>query len=95
MVTFYKAFSLVPRGKHQLRVCTGTTCHIRGSPALLERLHQLLGVKLGETTADGKFTLETVNCLGCCAMAPVVMVDDKYFGPLGVSQLEKIVKSYG
>ncbi len=95
VATFYKAFSLAPRGKHHLRVCMGTACQIRGSPALLERVRQLLGVEPGETTADGKFTLETVNCLGCCAMGPVMMVDDRYFGRLGVSQVEKVVKSFG
>lgn len=95
VATFYKAFSLVPRGKHQLRLCMGTACQIRGSPALLERLRQLLGVEPGETTMDGRFTLETVNCLGCCAMGPVMMVDGQYFGRLGVSQVERIVKNYG
>jgi len=94
VATFYKAFSLVPRGKYQLRVCTGTACHIRGAPALLERLHQLLGVGPGETTADGKFTLETVNCLGCCAIGPVMMVNEKYFGNLDVSQVAKILEAH-
>lgn len=78
-----------------LRVCMGTACQIRGSPAILERLRQLLGVEPGQVTADGKFTLETVNCLGCCAMGPVMMVDDQYFGRLKLPQLEKILGSYG
>ncbi len=95
VATFYKAFSLVPRGRHLLRVCMGTACQIRGSPAILERLRQLLGVEPGQVTADGKFTLETVNCLGCCAMGPVMMVDDQYFGRLKLPQLEKILGSYG
>ena len=78
VATFYKAFSLTPRGKHRVRVCLGTACHVRSTPLVLEALKSRLGVKPGETTADQQFTLETVNCLGTCAMGPVVVADEEY-----------------
>ncbi len=78
VATFYKAFSLTPRGKHRVRVCMGTACHVRGAPLVLEALKGRLGIEPGQTTADGKFTLETVNCLGTCAMGPVVVADEEY-----------------
>lgn len=76
--TFYTAFSLTPRGKHIIKVCLGTACHVRGSPRILEEFERKLGIKAGETTKDGLFTLETVNCLGACALGPVVVVDGEY-----------------
>ncbi len=76
--TFYTAFSLTPRGKHVIKVCLGTACHVRGSPRILDEFERRLAVKAGETTKDRKFTLETVNCLGACALGPVVVVDDEY-----------------
>jgi NADH:ubiquinone oxidoreductase subunit E/NAD-dependent dihydropyrimidine dehydrogenase PreA subunit len=78
VATFYKAFSLTPRGEHVIKVCVGTACHVRGSARVVEALEQRLGVKAGQTTEDMKFTLETVNCLGACAMGPVVVVDGRY-----------------
>jgi NADH-quinone oxidoreductase subunit E len=78
VATFYKAFSLTPRGKHVIRVCTGTACHVRGAPFVLEALKSHLGIEPGETTEDGLFSLETVNCLGTCAMGPVVVADEQY-----------------
>jgi NADH:ubiquinone oxidoreductase subunit E/NAD-dependent dihydropyrimidine dehydrogenase PreA subunit len=78
VATFYKAFSLTPRGKHVIRVCMGTACHVRGAPFVLEAMKSHLGIEPGETTEDGLFTLETVNCLGTCAMGPVVIADDEY-----------------
>jgi len=78
VATFYKAFSLTPRGKHFIRVCMGTACHVRGAPRLLEAIKSRLGIEPGKTTPDLKFTLETVNCLGTCAMGPVVVADDQY-----------------
>ncbi len=77
VASFYAQFYFEPRGRHVIRVCTGTACHIRGAPQILERLEKELGVKAGETTEDLAFTLETVNCVGCCALAPVVVVDDR------------------
>jgi NADH-quinone oxidoreductase subunit E len=78
VATFYKAFSLTPRGKHVIRVCLGTACHVRGAPLLLEAMKARLGIEPGQTTPDKKFTLETVNCLGTCAMGPVVVADEEY-----------------
>ncbi|MFH1807947.1 MAG: NADH-quinone oxidoreductase subunit NuoE [Pseudomonadota bacterium] len=80
IATFYKAFSLTPRGEHRVRVCTGTACHVRGSGLVIEELEKALGVARGETTADMKHTLEGVNCVGACALAPVVMIDDEVHG---------------
>lgn len=78
IATFYRAFSLRPRGKHVVCACLGTACHVRGAPAVVEELERQLGVKAGQTTPDGEFTLETVNCLGACALGPVVVVDGVY-----------------
>jgi NADH-quinone oxidoreductase subunit E len=78
--TFYKAFSLKPRGKHILQLCTGTACHVRGSRLILDSLVRDHGLKSGETTADGLLTLECVNCLGACALGPILVVDGKYVG---------------
>lgn len=92
--TFYKAFSLEPKGKHTIQVCTGTACHVRGAPTLADRLSSLLGVQPGKTTKDGLFTLETVNCLGCCALGPVIAVDDKYYSNPSPDEMEEILNSY-
>lgn len=94
IATFYKAFSLIPRGRYKVRVCLGTACHVRGGPQIMEAAERLLGVKDGETTADGRFTLERVNCLGCCALGPVVVVDNDYYGNVKPSDLEKILSRY-
>jgi len=77
VASFYAQFYFEPRGKHVVKVCTGTACHIRGAPAIQARLEEQLGIKPGETTEDLKFTLETVNCVGCCALAPVVTINDR------------------
>jgi NADH-quinone oxidoreductase subunit E len=82
MVTFYRAFSLEPRGKHIIKVCDGTACHIRGSKTVLARLTELLGIEPGGTDADGLFTVEVVNCVGACAMSPVMLIGQEYFGSL-------------
>ena len=94
MATFYRALSLTPKGKHVIRVCDGTACHIRGGPVLLDGLKRSLGIGPGETTKDGLFTLETVNCLGACAIAPVMVVDDKYFPKVSPDQITEILKAY-
>ena len=94
IATFYKAFSLDPRGEHLVRVCLGTACHVRGGPKVLDAAEQFLGVKSGETTSDFKFTLESVNCLGCCALGPVMMVDDKHYGKLDSSKVGEILSKY-
>ena len=80
LATFFRAFSLTPRGKHLIVVCTGTACHVRGAPVILDALKGALGIEPGETTPDLKYTLETVNCLGSCALAPLVVIDGHYHG---------------
>ena len=90
--TFYNAFSLVPKGKHVIRVCAGTACHIRGAKLIQNQFETHLGIKEGETTEDMNFTLEVVNCVGACAMAPVVIVDEKYHGGVKVSGVKKLLK---
>lgn len=92
IATFYRAFSLEPRGKHVVSVCLGTACHVRGGPAIAEEIQQQLGIKAGETTADREFTLETVNCLGACALGPVVVVDGHYFPNVKTSMVKDILK---
>ncbi|MEN6311760.1 MAG: NAD(P)H-dependent oxidoreductase subunit E [Acidobacteriota bacterium] len=94
VATFYRAFSLTPRGKHTCLVCLGTACHVRGGPKILEELERRLEVKAGETTKDKKITLETVACLGCCAIGPVVVVDDAYYGHATIRKVGTILKKY-
>lgn len=91
VATFFRAFSLKPRGKHVCTVCVGTACHVRGSERILTRLEERLGVSAGETTKDRKFTLETVNCLGCCALGPVVKFDKEYVSSPGADELRRRV----
>ncbi|GAI43498.1 unnamed protein product [marine sediment metagenome] len=94
IATFYKAFSLEPRGKHLVRVCMGTACHVRGGQRILGTVERVLGVKAGKTTPDRKFTLQRVNCLGCCALGPVMVVDDEYHGGLRSAEVGKILSNY-
>lgn len=93
VATFYRAFSLKPRGRHQITVCLGTACHVRGGPKVLEEFERKLGIKAGETTADNQFSLETVNCLGCCAIGPVVVVDGNYHAQTNIRKVSRILKS--
>ena len=92
--TFYKAFSLEPRGKHLINVCLGTACHVRGAARVVERLETNLGVSAGETTADLNFSLDTVNCLGACALGPVVVIDGEYYGQMAPEKVDDILKDY-
>jgi len=94
IVTFYKAFSLVPRGRHEIHVCMGTACHVRGAPRVLDTVQDLTGIKPGETDGDLKFSLETVNCLGCCALGPVVEVDGKHHGKVAPAEIAEVLKKY-
>ncbi len=94
IATFYAAFSLVPRGKHLCTVCMGTACHVRGAPAVLSRIEERLNIKPGETTPDNQFTLETVNCLGACALAPIVVIDGEYHGQTTVNKVDKLLEKY-
>jgi NADH:ubiquinone oxidoreductase subunit E len=94
VATFYRAFSLTPRGKHLCLVCMGTACHVRGGPKILEEIERKLDVAAGENTKDGQFTLETVACLGCCAIGPVVVVDGEYHGHATIRKVGPILAKY-
>jgi NADH-quinone oxidoreductase subunit E len=93
VATFYQSFSLEPKGEHEIKVCQGTACHLKGSERLVEHLERRLGVEAGGTTEDLGFTLETVNCLGCCALSPVVVVDEEYTSRATAKGLDKILKN--
>ncbi len=93
VATFYHAFSLKPRGAHLMRVCMGTACHVRGAPQILDRLEKKLCVHAGETTRDRNVTLETVNCLGACALGPITMVDEKYHGQMDIAKADRLLKN--
>ena len=92
VATFFKAFSLKPRGEHMVNVCLGTACHVRGAPAVLDEVERQLGIKAGETTEDMRYSLETVNCLGACALGPIVVVDGKYHGQMSPGKVKKILR---
>jgi len=92
VVTFYKAFSLKPRGKHLVSVCLGTACHVRGAPKIAEEVGRQLGIGPGETTPDKEFSLETVNCLGACALGPTVVVDHHYFRHVTTAKVQHILE---
>ncbi len=94
IATFYKAFSLTPKGRHQVTVCLGTACQIRGAPLLLDKVVDLLKIKPGETSSDMQFSLDTVNCLGCCALGPVMVVDEEYYGKPSSKEIEEIIAKY-
>jgi NADH:ubiquinone oxidoreductase subunit E len=93
VATFYKSFSLEPRGRHVCTVCMGTACHVRGGAAVLEHFERKLGIRAGETSADGRFTLERVNCLGACALAPLAVVDGRYYGQMNETKANAILDS--
>jgi NADH-quinone oxidoreductase subunit E len=93
VATFYHAFSLKPRGAHLVRVCMGTACHVRGAPHILNRLETKLNVHAGETTRDRNVTLETVNCLGACALGPIAVVDGKYNGQMDIAKSDRMLKN--
>ena len=94
VITFYSQFRLQPIGRHIVRVCAGTACHVSGSKMLIDSVQDELGIEVGETTADGIFTLFTVACLGCCSLAPVMMVDEETHGRLTASSVRKILRGY-
>jgi NADH-quinone oxidoreductase subunit E len=94
IATFYKAFSLVPKGRHEVHVCVGTACHVRGATRILDTLQDATGILPGETDAALKFSLETVNCLGCCALGPVMVVDGKTHGKLSPAAAADALKGY-
>jgi NADH:ubiquinone oxidoreductase subunit E len=94
VATFYRVFSLTPRGRHICLVCSGTACHVRGGPRIIEEFKRQLGVATGETTSDRQFTLETAACLGCCAIGPVVMIDGDFHGHVTIHDVHAILKRY-
>ena len=94
IATFYKAFSLVPRGRHEVHICMGTACHVRGATRILDTVQDLTGIKAGETDLDLKYSLETVNCLGCCALGPVMEIDGKTHGKLTTAETAAVLKKY-
>lgn len=95
VATFYRAFSLTPRGRHQLSLCVGTACHVRGAPVIHDGIERVLGIKAGETSKDLEFTFETVNCLGACALGPILVVDGEYQGQMTLSKTNKLLKKLG
>ncbi len=91
VATFYASFSLTPKGKHIIQICTGTACHLNGGEKVVNELSEKLNVKAGETTDDGNFTLETVNCVGACALAMVAVVDEKYYPKTDAKEISKVI----
>jgi NADH:ubiquinone oxidoreductase subunit E len=94
VVTFYNFFRTEPRGEHVISVCIGTACHVKGAGRVIDALRQLLGIDLGETTEDGRFTLQGVRCIGACGLAPVMMIDEEVYGRLDRRRIEEIVTSF-
>jgi len=95
VATFFKAFSLKPRGRHLINVCLGTACHVRGAVRILEEIERELNIKPRETTKDFKYTLETVNCVGACALGPIVIVDEKYSGQMKSNKVKPLLEGHG
>jgi len=94
VVTFYSFFSIVPPGKHTIRVCMGTACYVRGGKKIVERLEEILGIRVGETTNDRKFTFEVARCVGACGLAPVMTIDDVVYKQVNPDKLELILEKY-
>jgi len=94
VATFYKAFSLVPKGRHEIHICMGTACHVRGAPRILEAVQNKIGINPGETDMDLRFSLETVNCLGCCALGPVMEINGKSYGRITPSEVSEVIDAY-
>jgi len=94
VATFFKAFSLIPRGGHTCTVCLGTACHVRGAEKVLDKVKRTLDIDVGETTKDMDFSLKTVNCLGACALGPMVVVDDDYHGHMTQNKVNEVLKKY-
>jgi NADH-quinone oxidoreductase subunit E len=94
LATFFKAFSLKPKGKHPIHVCLGTACHVRGAQRVLEKFERELGIKSGETTADHEFSLDAVRCVGCCGLAPVVQVGEEVHGKITQTKVAGVIKKY-
>ena len=95
VATFYKAFSLKPKGRNHVCVCTGTACHVRQAPVIMDKLERELGIKAGETSEDQAFSLETVNCLGACALGPLVTANDEYHGAMTGPKVDRLLRKLG
>jgi len=95
VATFFKAFSLSPRGRHLINVCLGTACHVRGAVKILEKIERELGISSGETTQDLRFTLETVNCVGACALGPMVIIDEEFHGEMTTDKVKSLIERHG
>ncbi|MDD2251366.1 MAG: NADH-quinone oxidoreductase subunit NuoE [Dehalococcoidales bacterium] len=94
VATFFKAFSLKPRGRHTVHVCMGTACHVRGAAQILQQMQNEMKISCGDTTEDGKFTLESVACVGACALGPLVVVDGEYAGQMTVNKVKPLLEKY-
>lgn len=93
VATFYKSFSLIPKGKHSITLCLGTACHVRGGPKILREVKQLLKIEPGETTPDREFSLNAVNCLGVCAIGPVMSIDGKFYGEMNPMKAKRLIEN--
>lgn len=94
IITFYKAFSVVPKGRHEIHVCTGTACHVRGGSRILKSVQDLTGLQPGLTDEELRFSLDTVSCVGCCALGPVMVVDEDYHGKMEPAKAEDVLNNY-
>ena len=94
LATFYNALSIKPRGKHKIDVCLGTACHVRGGNKIIDRMKRDLGIPVGETTKDKRFTLESVRCVGCCSLGPVAVIDGKVYGRLTQDKIPALLKEF-
>jgi NADH-quinone oxidoreductase subunit E len=92
VATFYKSFSLIPKGEHSVTLCLGTACHVRGGPKILREIKKLMKIEPGQTTEDGKFSLNVANCLGVCAIGPVMFVDGKFYGEMNPIKAKRIIE---
>ena len=94
VATFFRSFSFKPRGRHIASVCLGTACHVRGGTPVAAEFQRQLGIQVGDTTPDARFSLETVNCLGCCAIGPVVVIDEKYYGQVRIKNVGELIAKH-
>jgi NADH:ubiquinone oxidoreductase subunit E len=95
LATFYRAFSLTPKGKYRLSLCMGTACHVRGAPLIADHIERTLELKPGETSKDLEYSFETVNCLGACALGPILVVNDEYHGQMTIAKANKVLQGLG
>ena len=94
VATFYSQFSLIPKGKYKIGICLGTACYVKGAQEILEKLKEVLGIDVGQTTPDKKFSIDATRCLGACGLAPVMMINDDVYGRLTVDDIEEIINKY-